>query len=220
MAPKALLLTALLAALAPLGGCIVGDQLSTLTILPDGSAEWVKLHSNIRSTEPGARGQEELKRYIEEFDARKDSDSLQITQAGGRILESRWLRREEPCSNLQVARLPDEASLLAFLTVKDEKGEATVQPRLSRNGSRRRLSITATLPRSEEASIPDPRQEAANGLSETRIVPAGGRIVESRGFAVAEDRRSALIGHEEVRRLLQSKAEKVEIYLEWEPARE
>jgi hypothetical protein len=202
--------------LASLGGCLVSDQLTTFTIHPDGSADLVKFQSNIRSTEPGRQGAEELKRYAEDFDARRDPDSLQVTAAGGQVLETRWLRREEPSSNVMVARLPGEAALLAYFTHKDDKGEAMVQPRFEKAGNRRRLSLQVTLPKGDSQPLPDLRQEQASGLSEIRLAVAGGRILAARGFTVAADRRSALIGHAEVRELLQSGKEKAELLLEWE----
>jgi hypothetical protein len=58
--------------------CIVSDQLTTFTILPDGSADWVRFQSNIRSTEKGDKGAEELKRFVEEFTAQQDEDCMRI----------------------------------------------------------------------------------------------------------------------------------------------
>ena len=47
------------------------------------------------------------------------------------------------------------------------------------------------------------------------MVVAGGRIVASRGFTVAADKRSALLEPSELLALLQ-KEQVVELFLEWE----
>jgi hypothetical protein len=62
------------------------------------------------------------------------------------------------------------------------------------------------------------RQEQASGISETRVVVAGGRIIASQGFAVASDKRSALLDPAAIQKLVQSATDKVEIFLEWELA--
>ena len=59
-----------LAALVLAGGCIISDELTTITILPDGSADWVRFQSNIRSTESGLKGKQELQKFANDFDAR------------------------------------------------------------------------------------------------------------------------------------------------------
>src|SRR5574341_936084 len=142
------------ATLALFAGCIVSDQITTLIIRPDGSAELTRLQSNIRSSEAGAKGAEELKRFVEEFDARKDDDQKRIAEAGGTVLESRWLRREEPYANFLVARLPSASALMAFCTQKNDKGEAVLQTRFTENGKRRRLSVAISLPKEEKPGEP------------------------------------------------------------------
>ena len=73
-----------------IAGCIVSDELTTITIQPDGSADWIRFQSNIRSTEQGAKGVQELQKFVEEFDARSNSDFTRITEAGGEVHEARW----------------------------------------------------------------------------------------------------------------------------------
>ena len=210
------------AALALIGGCIVSDQLTTITIRPDGSADWVKFQSNIRSTETGAKGAQELKRFIEEFDARKDSDSQRILEVGGEVLDSRWLRGEEPYANVAVARFPSASVLQEFFTIRGEKGEPIVEPLFTRCGNLRRFSLTIAVPGNgvpETGPIPtlqQARQAQADGISETRVVVAFGRIVDSQGFTVSADKRSALLDPVAIHSLLRSGKEEVELFLEWE----
>lgn len=210
------------AALVLIGGCIVSDQLTTITIRPDGSADWLKYQSNIRSTETGAKGAQELKQFIEEFDARKDSDSQRILKAGGEVLESRWLRGEEPYANVAVARFPTPSAFQEFFTIRGEKGEAIVEPLFTQCGNLRRFSLVIAVPRNgvpDAVAIPtfqQARQAQADGISETRIVVAFGRIVDSQGFTVAADKRSALIDPGAIQPLFRSGKEKVELFLEWE----
>jgi hypothetical protein len=203
--------------------CIVSDQITTLTILPDGSADWVRFQSNIRSTEKGEKGAEELRRFVEDFDGQRDPDIARIRSAGGEVLESRWVRRQEPYATLVVGRLPGSKALESFFTIPNEKGEPEVEARFSRNGERRRLTLAVSIPREEVPQTPRPteaerRREEANGLSETRIAVGAGRILEARGFAVAEDRRSALLDPAEVLPILHAGGGKAEFFLEWDLA--
>jgi hypothetical protein len=219
-------LLATAAALASLAGCIVSDQLTTITILPDGSADWVRFQSNIRSTEEGARGAEELRRFVEEFDARRDPESLRIKEVGGEVLEARWLRKAEPYANIVVARLPNAKALEDYATIKNEKGEVVARSRFTQSGKRRRLSIEISFPEEEKPKAePEPspgeiRKEQANGISEMRFAVAGGRIVDSRGFTVAADGRSAVLEPRRILALVHAarEKEKVEVFLEWELA--
>jgi hypothetical protein len=221
MARKIILVIAA-ATLALIGGCIVSDQLVTITIQPDGSADWVRFQSNIRSTEKGAKGAQELKQFLEEFDAHKDADYQRILKAGGEVKESRWLRREEPYANILVARLPTASALQEFYSIRGEKGEVVTQPCFTQSGNRRRLSIEIPVPKEGKSgetakpTVEGMRQDQANGISETRFVVTGGQIVGSRGFIVAADKRSALIDPFKVQELLRAAVEKVEIFIEWE----
>jgi hypothetical protein len=207
-------------------GCIVSDQITTITIQPDGSADWVKFQSNIRSTASGAKAAEELKQFVEDFNAHKDSDYMHITESGGEIIDARWVRPDEPYSNMVVARFPNWTALQEFATFKDEKGEVIAQAQFVQNGNRRRLSLVIPLSDEEKANeqsaptIEQLRQEQADSISETRLVVAGGRIIASQGFIVAKDRRSALLDPAAVRDSIRSAGDKIELYLEWELVRQ
>ena len=137
--PAASLTCAALVAVALLiGGCIASDQLTTITIQPDGSAELVKFQSNIRSTETGEKAAEELRNYFQEFSAQRDADSLQVRNAGGEVVESRWIRSEAPYSNVLVAKFPRAAALEAYFTYKNDQGESQVVTRFTQDGRRRK----------------------------------------------------------------------------------
>ena len=213
-----------LTVLVPLASCIVSDQITTFTIQPDGSADLVKFQSNIRSTEAGEKGAQELKQFVKEFDANQDADYLHITRSGGTVLEARWLRREEPYANVVVAKFPSSSALLEFCTIKGEKGETIARPNLTQDGKRRRLSIEVPVPKDQKQddgskqTIQQIRQEQASGISETRIAVSGGLIINSRGFTIATDKRSALLEPAEIRAQIEAKQEKVELFLEWELA--
>ena len=217
-----LLVLATVSAVVLVAGCIVSDELTTITIQPDGSADMVKFCSNIRSTEKGSKAEEELRRYIEAFDGRNDQDYVRITQAGGEVLEARWVRHEEPYANVVTARFPNSTTLENFNTIKGEKGEVIAQAHFTQNGTRRKLSLVIPVPKDEKLTEqPKPtvkqlRQEQANGISETRLIVAGGQIIASQGFSVASDKRSALLDPTEIDELLRSNSEQVELFLEWE----
>jgi hypothetical protein len=205
-----------------LAGCLVSDQLVTLTIQPDGSADWVSFQSNIRSTEKGLKGSQELREFVEKFDLHQDADYVRVSDAGGEVLEARWIRNEEPYSNLLVARFPNAASLEKFCTIKGEKGEIVAPATFSQNENRRRLGILIPVPREEKPakkealSFREMRERQANSLSETRMAVVGGRIIASQGFLVAGDKRSALLELSELEHLLQTDQEQVEVFIEWE----
>jgi hypothetical protein len=206
---------------AVLGGCIVSDQLTTLTIHPDGSADFLRFQSNIHSNQTGTKGDEELRRFVEEFDAGKDPVLVRIAESGGKIVESRWVTREAPLSTLVVARIPTAAVLEKFFTFRGESGETLVAGRFTQGDRRRKLSLLVSLSKVEEPAAPsmtdsNSRQALANGVSETRIAVTKGKIVDARGFTVASDKQSALLAPEEIDRLLRASQGKVELYLEWE----
>ena len=204
-----------------IGGCIVSDQLSTITIHPDGSAEVVIARMNVHSTEAGIKQADELRRYQEEFNTQTGPDHRRIVDAGGQIDESRWIRGEAPFANVIVARLPTAEALQRYFTFKGEKGETLVTARFVSEGTQRKLSLLVTLPpeeQAETASQPasgDLRIGQANGLSETRIAVTGGKIVEARGFTIAGDKQSALLEPSAIEQLAREQRE-FEIYLAWE----
>lgn len=203
-------------------GCIVSDELTTITIQPDGSADWTRFRSNIRSTEKGEKGAQELKKVVDEFDAREDADLARIVEAGGEVLEARWVRREEPYANLVIAKLPTASSLEKFCTIKGEKGEVLAQARFTQIGNRRKLSMTIPVPRDEQPTAKAPptfkelREQFANSISETRLIVAGGQVIASQGFMLAGDKRSCLVDAAQIEELLRQRPDHIELFLEWE----
>ncbi len=202
--------------------CIVLDQIVTLTVEPAGAAHWTRFHSNIRSSEKGEKGAEELRRFVADFEARRDSDCERIRQAGGEILEARFVRKEEPYSTVVSARLPGAKALEDFCTIKDEKGETVARASFTSDGRRRRLALTIPTPKGEaQAEAPKPNERErrlgqANDISEIRVAVVGGEIIRARGFTVAEDKRSALLEPLEVEDLLRGATAPVELFLEWD----
>jgi hypothetical protein len=200
----------------------VSDQITTITIEPNGSAGWVKFQSNVRSTEKGAKGAEELRRFVEEFDTGKNSDFIRITQSGGEVLDAVWLRNAEPYANILTARFPNWMALEKFCTISDDKGTVVSRPQFTQNGNRRKLSLMIPVPKHDQPAAQDEltlaqlRQDQANSISATRIAVTGGRIVASQGFTVGSDKRSALLEPTEIQKLLQTDLETVELFLEWD----
>jgi hypothetical protein len=226
MNPKSsrVLATAVLLGVAALfRGCIVGDELSTVTIHPDGSADLIKVQTNVHSSEQGTKADEELRRYVQEFDAKKSVDHVRISDAGGRVDESRWVRKEPPYANVIVGKLPSAAVFEKAFTFKGDDGKTVVAARFTQKGTRRRFSLEVTLPleqalnSSTEKTIEQLRASQANGLSETRFAVAGGKILDARGFTVAADKQSALLEPKAIIELLKNQRQ-VEVFLEWEVA--
>lgn len=207
---------------ALLVGCIVSDELTTITIRPDGSADLVIYHTNLRSSEEGAKGAEEVRHYVEQFDARQDPEHLRITAAGGEIVTAQWLRRELPCSNVVVAKFASATALEKYLTMPGKDGELELEAHFSKQGARRKLQLVLRPPKDfklpEPATVKETRQKQADGVSETRFAVTDGRIVTVRGFTIAADRRSALLALDEVQELLRADPKRVEMVIEWEVA--
>jgi len=204
--------------------CIVSDQMNTLTIHPDGSADWSKFRSNIRSTEEGEKGAAELQRFVAEFEARRDSECVRIREAGGEILAACWVQRQEPYATFVTAKLPGVESLQAFLTRKNDAGEAIVHARFVKDGQRRRLTLKIRVPKEHLDAVTrkptrdERRQDKADSISNTRIAVTKGRITSARGFAVAGDKRSALVDLSSIRELVREGEGQTQLFLEWKLA--
>lgn len=213
---------AVLVLLLLVGGCVVGDQLTTFTIHPDGSADLVIFRSNLRSTEEGAKADNEIAEFKAKFDARTEDELARIRDAGGTIVQASWVREQAPLSSLVHAQFPNASAFEKFLTIKNEDGSLLIKTQFQNDGPRRSLTVHITLP-VDKANPPQPspsgveqlRQADANGISETRIALAKGSITAARGFTVAGDKQSALLDASAIDEILRTGG-KGELYLEWE----
>ena len=211
-----------LAAMLLAAGCIISDELTTITIQPDGSAEWTRFQSNVRSTEQGTKAEQELQKYATDFDTRQDADLARIAESGGEILDARWVRHEKPFATLVTARFATVDALKNFFTVKEESDAIVARPEFTANGNRRRLSICIPIPADKAAATePGPTCEEllarrADSISETRIVVANGHIVGAQGFIVARDGQSAVFNTRQLEELLRQHPAQIEIILEWD----
>lgn len=202
-------------------GCVIGDQLTTFTIQPDGSADFVVFRSNLRSTEKGEKGANELADYKARFDARTDDELARVAEAGGAAVEASWLRGQVPFSNLVRARFPNSAALEKFLTIKKADGSFLVKTRFTSDGARRKLTVRLALaaadgpPESPSSSVEQIRQALANGISETRVAFVSGTITAAHGFTIAGDKQSALLDAAAIGGIVRAGG-KGELYLEWE----
>lgn len=219
---RSLMLLATYIIAAFLGGCIVSDQLTTLTIHPDGSADFVLFRSNLRSTEKGAKAEKELADYKDKFDARAEGEFVRIRDCGGKIIQAAWIRTEAPFSNVIHAHFSDASTLEKFGSTKNENGSPLITTQFHRDGARRKLTARITVPPDaiKEAAAPSAKepikQALANGLSETRIAIVSGSIVGELGFIVSSDKQSALLDSDEIEQLLRKGNGTTELFLEWE----
>jgi hypothetical protein len=223
MNAKTYLLAALVTLLV-LAGCIVGDELTTLTVNPDGSAEYVIFRSNLHSTEVGAKADKEVADYKANFDARGNDEFARIEAAGGSIVATNWLRNESPMSSIVHARFPDVAALEKFWTVRSDDGRSQIATEFASDGLKRRLTVRVLVSPEENqpAEAPAPalpvQQMLANGVSVTRLAVAGGLITGAHGFTVAADRQSAVVNNDEIADAIREGHGTAELYLEWEVA--
>ena len=202
-------------------GCIVLDEVTTVSIRPDGSSHLVVFDSNVRSTEQGAEAEKELKRYVEQFNAQSSEDFVRIRNAGGEVVGTNWVRDEPPYSTLVTARFHDAQALEKLWTIEGKEDDLRLSTRFSKDGTRRKLSMIALPPKDLKLEDISPdsreaRQNRANGISELRIVVIDGRILASQGWTVASDNRSALLSLEDVAQLIRKNSAQVELFLEWE----
>jgi len=204
-------------------GCIVGDQLTTLTIHPDGSADLVIFGSNLHSTQTGEQGERELAEYRARFDSQSQDEMVRIREAGGKILQASWIRQHAALSNFVYARLPDASVLEKFGTSKKDDGSPQITTQLRSDGVHRRFSIQITArpdtfdtTQLSSTDVRRLRQMFADGISETRVAVTGGSINGTRGFTVASDKQSALLDLGEIAKILQTAGGKAELYLEWQ----
>jgi hypothetical protein len=212
-----LLLTLLL-----IGGCIVGDQVTTLTISPDGSADFLVFRSNIRSSEAGDRGERELADYKSNFDGKTDEEMSRISKAGGQVLAASWVRLQAPYSNFVHAFFPNASALEKFLSEHGRDDGHSITTQFHIDGSRRRLTIRVTMPLDtipsfeSSSDVKQLRQMHADGISETRIAVTRGSITSAHGFAIAADKQSALLNVADIAQTLRMGQGKADLHLEWE----
>lgn len=206
------------------GGCIIGDQITTITVHPDGAADLVMFRSNLHSTETGDSAQRELAEYQATFKARTEQSFTHIQDAGGEIVDAGWLSQEPPAANYIYARLPNSTALEKYLTLNPDDG-VELATQFRKEGSRRMLTFELTVPADKaQASHTSPtdmsqlKQMRANGLSETRFAVASGSITDARGFTVAEDNQSALLDTTALDHVFQTGGS-AELYLEWQVTR-
>lgn len=214
---------AALASTALLASCIVSDQLTTVTINADGSADLVCVQTNVHSSEQGAKAAAELERFRTEFNQQQSADDARLLAAGALLQEARWLREEPPLATVAAWRLPAADVLQRAFTIPGDDGQSLVTAQFTSDGPRRRFSLVVTLPSEQAANaqtqqtLRELRQTQADGLSETRFVVAGGTIEDARGFTVAGDRQSALLEVREILEALRGQRQ-YEAYLVWSVA--
>jgi hypothetical protein len=221
---RSLAFLATLVVAANLGGCIVEDQLTKITIHPDGSADYVLFRSNVRSTEKGAKAEKELADYKAKFDAQEEPGVVRIRDCGGKIIQAAWVRSEPPYSSILHARFPDASSLQKFGSAENEDGSQMITTRFHRDGARCKLVARITIPEDSIDRSAEPpekvltKQVLANGFSQYRFAVANGSIVDQRGFTVASDKQSALLDLDGIEQLVQKSHGSLELFLEWDVA--
>lgn len=203
-------------------GCVIGDELTTFTLNPDGSADLVVFRSNLHSTEKGEKGEKELAEYRANFDKQANGDFRRIRDGGGQVVLASWVRARAPYSNVVYAHFPDMSALEKYWTVKDEENSPLISTQIQKDGTRRRLTFRITLPEKDKpapatsADAHQLRQALADGISETRFALTEGTITSARGFTIARDRQSALLNGREISDLIRTGKGKAELWLEWE----
>ena len=209
--------------IAGMGGCIVHDQITTLTINPDGSGDLIILRSNIRSTEKGSRAETEIAEYHASFDAQTQDDFKRIRESGARLEMAMWVRKQVPMAHSIRASIPNAAALEKLASFRDARGTIVVTPKFTISDIHRRLAFHVTV---SSEQIPTPSSNAdrfanfkrtqASGISDFRVAVYGGKIMDARGFNIASDGQSALLDVDEISSLLRASNGDIEIFVQWE----
>lgn len=209
--------------IAGMGGCIVHDQFTTLTINPDGSGDLLILRSNIRSTEKGSRAESEIAEYRASFDAQTQDDFKRIRDSGASLEMAMWLRKQVPMAHLVRVSIPDAAALEKLATLRDARGTIIVTPKLTISDIHRRLAFQLTVgsdqiptPNSNADRLTQFKRARASGISDFRIAISAGKIRDARGFTIASDGQSALLDVDEISSLLRTGNGDIEIFVQWD----
>ena len=201
--------------------CIVSDQVTTLIIKPDGSAEVIVTRSNIHFRGNEQKREEELKKYKNDFNNQDQWWFNRIERAEGGVEEARWIKKTEPMANYIRGSLPSKSSLEQFLTLKHKDNKWNLTSEFKKDGSNRELSIRISPPNEKELSAPSNddvgrmRKQLANSISHTRIAVVEGKITDATGFTVADDGQSALLDRSTFPEKLWTRNETITIFLRW-----
>jgi len=206
-----------------LNGCIISDNLTTITIYPNGSADIVSVQSNIHSSKTGNEAEEELNQYKDGFNEKRLQAFQRIENANGEVRAAEWIRNEAPYANYLHAHLPDGDALEAYASLDGWENGWTIATTFERDGTRRELNFKIIPPggpdsvQSPAQTVEEIRQALANGISQVRIVTLNGTITEARGFVAARDKQSALLAMGQIQDQIQSYGE-AQASLVWEIA--
>jgi hypothetical protein len=210
-------ITIILLSLLLLPGCIVSDQITTLIIQPDGSAEVIVVRSNIHFRGNDEKREEEQEEYRRKFNDGEQFWFDRIQTSGGTIEETRWIKQTPPMANYLRGSLPNQEAVEKLLTLDNNW---KIQSNITTDGSTRTLKVTVIPPPDKKLSAPpaDPekiRKKLANSISHTRIAIQNGKIIEAEGFMVADDGQSALVDEGAFPDRLWKENAGVELLLSW-----
>ena len=209
--------TIILLPLLLLPSCIVSDQITTLIIQPDGSAEVIVVRSNIHFRGNDKKREEELNEYKRKFNDGEQFWFERIRTSGGNIEETRWIKKTPPMANYLRGSLPDQEAVEKLLTLDNNW---KIQSNITTDGSTKTLMVKVTPPPDKKLSAPqsDPekiRRKLANSISHTRIAIQNGKITDAKGSVVADDNQSALVDQGAFPDRLWEENERVELRLSW-----
>jgi hypothetical protein len=209
-----------LVALLMATSCIVSDQVTTLIIKPDGSADVIVTRSNIHFRGNEQKRAEELKAFRNKFNNQEQWWFERIEGAGGRIEEARWIKKTEPMAHYIRGALPGRNELEQLLSLEQKDNKWNLTSDFRTDGSNRELLIRISPPKEKELSVPSDeaermRQQLANRISHTRIAVVKGEITDATGFIVADDGQSALLDRSAFPDTLWTRNETITISLQW-----
>ncbi|MCA9059383.1 MAG: hypothetical protein KDA85_12825 [Planctomycetaceae bacterium] len=206
-----------------LAGCIVGDQVTTFTINPDGSAELTIWRSNLHSTESGDAAVRELAEFQAAFAAQSGEEFDRIRTAGGTIVSNTLLRDQAPFASVIRARFDSAAVLARYFAAENAENGIRIRTDFTSDGNDRVITFQVIVPdqlrkefAAKDQTLQQRRQAVADGISETRFAFVGGTITSADGFIIAGDRQSAVLAIDEVMRRINTSEQPAEFRIAWD----
>ncbi len=170
-----------------LSGCLLEDTRHTLFIEPDGGVTWRVVRDLIRSDKDDiADRYDEEAGLLAAVDGGEEGWSETLSEWGAKEVHAELLRTERPYTVVVRARFPHVEDLLTGLL---EDADDELRFSFEEQGSLRTLRILPPPSDDDEPEAADPPhpEDAADPVSELRLVLTQGRFIDAQGFALSED---------------------------------
>lgn len=194
-----------------LSACVIGDEIESFIIYPDGTIDFSIYRLNLTSNvgEEGAR--EELAGYIQKLEDKRGDPFTDLLSANAKNINVLIIRRTAPASALITGRIPSLNDFAAYLSKENE----VVCTPISREHSQG-FQIEFTPEPSDKTAQNESGWSRADSFSETRFSLVEGKFTKAKGFLLSNDKRSALIDLDTILKIAHGEIPPITLSLEWE----